>query len=132
MHEIFKFVKQNFHVLLFVLLAFLAGCFLTGFLIFGQRSDAIGKLDQRYYKQYAGAAETIGKLEGEIKRERDISRKLREYNLLAGELVKGITESTERNVRNLQDAVGLIGEIRRKLKVLEDFYNDSNSGYGGS
>ena len=132
MHAILHYVKPNFRVLLFILLAFLAGCFLTGFLIFGQRSYAIGKLDQRYDKQYAGAAETIGQLEGELKRERDINRQLREHNQRAGELAKRVTESADRNVRNLQDAVSLIGEIRGKLKILADFYNNSDSGYGGT
>jgi len=132
LHALFQYVKPNFRVLLFILLAFLAGCFLTGFLIFGQRSFAIGKLDQRYNKQYAGAAEIIGQLEGELERERDINRKLRENNQRAGELAKGVTEAAERNVRNLQDAVSLIGEIRKKIKVLADFYADSNSGYGGT
>jgi len=132
LHALFHYIKPNFRFLLLILLAFFAGCFLTGFLIFGQRSYTIGKLDQRYNSQYAGAAETIGRLEGELKRERDINRQLREYNLRAGELAKGVTESAERNVRNLQDAVSLIGEIRGKLKVLADFYADSDSGYGGT
>jgi hypothetical protein len=57
---------------------------------------------------------------------------LREHNNRAGELVEGLTGTARGNVRNLQDAVGLIGEIRKKLKVLEDFYADSRSGGGGS
>jgi len=34
-------------------------------------------------------------------------------------------------VRNLQEAVAIIGEIRAKLKVLASFYNNSDSGDGG-
>jgi len=132
LHALFHYIKPKFRVLLFVMLAFFAGCFLTGLLIFGDRSYAVGKLDQRYNNQYAGAAETIGRLEGELVRERTINRQLREYNQRAGEIAKGVTESAERNVRNLQDAVSLIGEIRGKLKILADFYNNSDSGYGGT
>ncbi|MDR1637608.1 MAG: hypothetical protein LBR93_09745, partial [Treponema sp.] len=51
---------------------------------------------------------------------------LREHNSRAGELVEGLADTSVRNVRNLQDAIGLIGEIRKKLKVLADFYTDSD------
>ena len=132
MHEILKRAKPYFRSVLFLLLAFFAGCLFAGFLIPGQRSFAIGKLDQRYDKQHAGAAEIIGKLETELERERDINRRLQEHNSRARELAQGITESTERNVRNLQDAVVLVGEIRRKIKILADFYDSGNSGNGGS
>jgi hypothetical protein len=47
------------------------------------------------------------------------------------ELAEGLTVTTERNARNLQDAISLIGEIRTKLKVLENFYADSDSSNGG-
>jgi len=93
---------------------------------------AIGKLDQRYNSRHARAAEIIGQLEGELERERDINRGLRENNSRARELTQGAAESAERNVRNLQDAVSLIGEIRKNLRVLADFYSDSDSGNGGS
>jgi len=115
-----------------LLLAFAAGCLFTGLFIFGQRSSAIGKLDLRYYNQHARATEIIGQLEGELDRERDINRRLREHNSRARELTEGVTESAGRNVRNLQDAVSLIGEIRAKLKILANFYNSGASGYGGS
>ena len=39
-------------------------------------------------------------------------------NNRAREITGGLTRTVERNVRNLQEAVGLIGEIRAKLKVL--------------
>jgi len=132
LHEIFTRFKTRFRSVLFLLLAFLAGCLFTGFLVFGQRSVATGKLDQRYDKQHAGAAEIIGRLEGELELQRDINRRLREHNSRARELTRGVTESVERNVRNLQDAVVLIGEIRKKIKVLADFYDNSDSGNGGS
>jgi len=35
-------------------------------------------------------------------------------------------------IRNLQDAVTIISEIRKKLKVLEDFYNNSDPSNGGN
>ena len=132
MHEIFRRVKPHFRAVFLLLLAFFAGCLFTGFLIFGQRSMAIGKLDQRYNSRHARAAEIIGQLEGELERERDINRGLRENNSRARELTQGAAESAERNVRNLQDAVSLIGEIRKNLRVLADFYSDSDSGNGGS
>jgi len=47
---------------------------------------------------------------------------------IAGEL----TGTTQRNVRNLQEAIGLISEIRKKLKILEDFYANSNSSDSGN
>jgi hypothetical protein len=37
---------------------------------------------------------------------------------------------TERNVRNLQDAVQLISEIRAKIKVLETYYADWDTNGG--
>jgi len=130
LHGIFKNISPVFCVL-FLLFAFAAGCLFTGLFVFGQRSAAIGKLDQRYYSQHARAAEIIGQLEGELERERDINRRLRENNFRARELTEGVTASAERNVRNLQDAVSLIGEIRAKLQILADFYNNSDTGYGG-
>ncbi|MCL2174746.1 MAG: hypothetical protein FWB73_01755 [Treponema sp.] len=132
MHGIFKNISPVIRVLFMLLLAFAAGCLFTGLFIFGQRSSAIGKLDLRYYNQHARATEIIGQLEGELDRERDINRRLREHNSRARELTEGVTESAGRNVRNLQDAVSLIGEIRAKLKILANFYNSGASGYGGS
>ena len=114
-----------------LLLAFLAGCLLTGLLFFGRGSSIAGRLDKRYADQYAGAAAIIGQLEDELGRERESSRRLREQNNRARELVDGIADASGRNVRNLQDAVGLVGEIREKLKVLEDFYAGWDPGSGG-
>ena len=114
----------------FLLLAFFAGCMVTGLFFGGQRFTGSGKLDSEYYSQYRRAAEIIGRLEEELGRERDINRRLREYNNSARELTEGLADSAERNVRNLQEAVSLIGEIRRKLKILAEFYADSDSGDG--
>jgi cell division protein FtsB len=116
--------------LFYILLAFLAGCLFTGLLIFGFGSAAVGKLNQRYAEQHGRAAETIGQLEGQLERERQLNRQLRDYNNRARELTEGLTESAQRNVRNLQDAVNLIGEIRTKVKVLAEFYTNSDSGNG--
>jgi len=118
--------------LLYLLLAFLAGCLCTGLFFNRQRFANIGKLDKRYSNQHARAAETIGRLEEELGRERELNRQLREHNNRAREIAVGLTGTVERNVRNLQEAVGLIGEIRKKLKVLEDFYNSGDPGNGGN
>jgi hypothetical protein len=117
--------------LFFLLLAFFAGCLFAGFLICGLGSSGSGELDRRYNSKHGRAAEIIGELERELEQERDINRQLREQNNRARELAEGLTDSAGRNVRNLQDAVGLIGEIRAKLKVLADYYSDSGSGSGG-
>jgi len=129
-HEFIRRFKPHFRTLFLFLLAFLAGCLFTGFLIFGQRSFAIGKLDQRYDNYHARAAEIIGELERELGRERDTNRQLRENNLRAREFTQRVTLAAERNVRNLQDAVILIGELRKNLKILADFYDNSHSGNG--
>ena len=132
MHEIFRRLKPYIRSLLFLLLAFSAGCVLSGLFINRQRSADIGELDRRYNLQHGRAAEIIGQLEGELERERDINHKLREYNTRARELTEGLADASERNVRNLQDAIRLIGEIRTKLKILENFYVNSDSADGGN
>jgi hypothetical protein len=112
-------------------LVFAAGCVATGFFFNRQRSPTVGELDYQYSFEYGRATETIGRLEEELGRERELNRQLRDNNNRARELTADLTDTTERNVRNLQDAVVLIGEIREKLKVLEDFYTNRNPG-GGS
>jgi len=132
-HQANKKILPTFHrrrYLLFLFLAFLASSLLTGFLLYRPRSGAVAILDKRFASQYARAAETVGKLETELEREREFNRELREHNQRAREIANGLTETTNRNVRNLQDAVSLIGEIRTKLKVLADFYNNSDSDNG--
>ena len=102
-------IRRRF--IIFLLLAFLAGCLAAGLFLNRQRSDSVGELDQRYASQHGRAAEIIGRLETELERERELNRQLREHNNRAREIADGLTETTERNVRNLQDAVSLIGEI---------------------
>ena len=121
---------RNF--LLFIFLAFLAGALFTGLFISGQRFAIAGKLDQRYDSQYGRAAEIIGQLETELERERNVNRQLREHNQRAGELAAGASDAAQRNVRNLQETLSLISEIRAKLKVLAEFYADSNPGNSGN
>jgi hypothetical protein len=128
LNEVRLFFKKAFRLLLLLLLAFVAGGFFTGFFIYKQRPGNIGELDNRYNFEYGRATEIIGRLESELERERDLNRQLREHNARARELTEGLADTTERNGRNLQDAVSLIGEIRTKLKVLEDFYSSSDSG----
>ena len=132
MHEIFRIFKTYFRPILFLLLAFAVGCIFAGLLFNRQRPASVGELDNRYDLEYGRATEIIGRLEDELERERDLNRQLRDHNTRARELAEGLTVAAERNVRNLQDAVSLIGEIRTKLKVLADFYSDSDSGNGGS
>jgi len=134
-HKIFQHFKTRLRLLLFLLLAFLAGCLLTicvlaALFLNRQRFDSVGELDTRYDLQHGRAAEIIGRLEGELERERQLTSQLREHNSRARELTEGIAGAAERNVRNLQDAVAIISEIRKKLKVLEDFYANSDTGNG--
>ena len=117
-------------IIIIGIICFSAGSVLGGLL--GHRSGlaATGELDTRYAIEYGRTAEIIGGLAAELERERDINRRLREHNNHAREIAGGLAETAERNVRNLQDAVGLIGEIRKKLKVLEDFYSSGDPFYG--
>lgn len=127
MHEGIVTVVRRSRSLLYLFAAFAAGCVLSGIFFYRQRSRSIGELDQRYGHEYTGAAETIGRLEEELGKERELNRALRDHNSRARELAEGLADSSQRNVRNLQDAVGLIGEIRKKLTVLAEFYADSGS-----
>ena len=112
---------------LLLLLAFAAGGVCTGLFFHLKRSGTVRELDTRYAFEHGAAAETVGRLEAELGRERELNRELREHNSRARDLVEGLTGAAERNVRNLQDAIGLVGEIRKKLAVLEDLYTDSGS-----
>ena len=130
-HEIFYRLRP----LLFLLLAFLAGCVCTSYVLAAlflnrQRPATVGGLDSRYAEEHGRATETIGRLAAELERERGINRELREYNRQARGIADGLTKTAQRNVRNLQEAVVLIGEIRAKLKVLADFYAHSDTGNG--
>jgi len=77
------------YVLLCILFAFLAGCLCIGLFFNRQRFNAVGKLDKRYSNQHARAAETIGKLEEELGRERELNCKLLEHNTRAREIAGG-------------------------------------------
>ena len=132
MHEVFYHFKTRPNSFLFLLVAFFAGCLVSGLYFSRHRFADLGELNQRYYSEHRGATETVRRLEGELERERRINRRLRENNTRAGSIAEGITVAAERNVRNLQDAVALIGEIRAKLKVLADFYNNSDPDDGGN
>jgi len=102
----------------------------AGLFFYQQRSRSIGEFDSRYALERGRAAEAISGLEASLERERELNRQLREYNNRARELAEGVAGAAERNVRNLQDAIGIIGEIRKQLKVLEDFYADRDPGGG--
>ena len=115
---------------LLLLLAFAAGGLVTGLFINQQRSGSIRDLDRRYAAEHRRAAETVGRLEAELGRERELNRNLREHNSRARELVEGLTDTSGGNVRNLQDAIGLVGEIRKTLAGLEHLYADSDTNSG--
>jgi len=124
-------IKYFIFGLIFGLLICLAG---AGFIWYRQGLRPTGELDNRFSEEYGGATEIVRGLEDELEREREINRQLRDYNSTARQLALGIADSTEQNVRNLQDAIGVIREIRKKYKVLADFYNNSgpDSGWSGS
>jgi len=63
--------------IMYLLLAFLAGYLCAGLFFNRQRFANIGILDKRYSNQHAKTAETIGKLEEELGRERELNRQLR-------------------------------------------------------
>jgi hypothetical protein len=116
--------------ILYLILAFLAGSLCTGLLITGQRFTSPGKLDQRYFSQHRGATEIVRRLEAELERERDINHQLREHNTRAREITEGLADTSLRNVRDLQTAIVLISEIRAKVKVLAEVYDDWATGGG--
>jgi DNA-binding helix-hairpin-helix protein with protein kinase domain len=78
--------------LIYLLLSFLAGSLLTGFLLYRPRHGAIGILDKRFANQYSRAAETARKLEAELERERELNRQLREHNQRAREITGGLLQ----------------------------------------
>ncbi|MCL2042974.1 MAG: hypothetical protein FWG89_02420 [Treponema sp.] len=123
-------LNEKVHRFIPLLFAFFAGCLVTGLFIFGQRSAIAGRLDRRYTEQHSGAAATIERLEAELGRERELTGRLREHNNRARELAEGLADASERNVRNLSDAIVLVGEIRAKVKALADFYADWDTGSG--
>lgn len=127
LHGKYTTIRRRFFILL-LLFVFTAGFLLAGLFCCRQGSRSIGRLDRRYALEHGRAEETVGKLAEELEREREFNRRLREHNYQAGIIAGGLAESAERNVRNLQEAILLIGEIRSKLKVLADFYTDSGSG----
>ena len=117
-------------ILVFIVIfaAGMAAGMAAGYIIFRPGPTGTGETDREYYYQYGRTTEIIGRIENELERERELNRELREHNLRAREIAGELTGTAERNVRNLQDAISLIGEIRRKLQILADFYCDSDSG----
>jgi len=125
-------LKNFVFYIIFLVLGIIAGCILAGFFFYKSGSESIRELDNRYSSQYGRATEIIGRLEAELDRERHINRQLQEHNTRARELTFQLTDTAERNVRNLQDAITIIGEIRTKIQILENFYNNSNPGDGNN
>ena len=122
--------KIKFFIFGFVscLLLIVAG---AGFIRYQQGHGYLGKFDFRYFKEYRGAAEIIGRLEGELEQERRNNRQLREHNNRARDITAELAGATEQDVRNLQEAVFVVRKIRKELKILADFYADSGTGGGG-
>jgi hypothetical protein len=121
LNEIFSKIRQNRYFP--YILAFLAGCIFTGLLFTGLRPAVSGKLDKRYASQNGRTTEIVRQFE----QERELNRQLRDHNNRAKDLTEGLAISATSNVRNLQDAVSLIGEIRAELKVLAYFYDNSGT-----
>ena len=121
--------KNKIFIIIISCLLFSIG-FIAGFSINRQGPVTAGEIDREYYYQYGRTTEIIERIENELRREQHINRQLREHNTRARELNDDLTGTVERNVRNLQDAIILIGEIRKKIKVLADFYSDSDTGNG--
>jgi hypothetical protein len=98
--------RSNFmSFMLYIILAFLAGCLVTGLFFFGHRFASSGRLDKRYTDQHARAGEIITRLENELGQERELNRQLREHNNRARDIAVELTGTTERNVKNLSDAM---------------------------
>jgi hypothetical protein len=125
MNEKIKFIGIGF------IIGVLLSLVLAGLFFNRQRFSGPGELDYRYAEERGRTTEIIERLERELERERELNQRLREHNSRARELTGELADAAERNVRNLQDAVVLIREIREKLKVLEDFYTDSGPGNDG-
>jgi hypothetical protein len=72
LHEIVTFLLRHRFVL-YLVLAFLAGCILSGLYFHRKGSVGIRELDNRYAGELRGATETIGRLTEELGRERGIN-----------------------------------------------------------
>jgi len=53
-------------------------------------------IHKRFASQYSRATETVGRLETELERERELNRQLREHNQRAREIASGGKGSTRR------------------------------------
>jgi hypothetical protein len=100
-----------------------AGVF-AGLYLNRQQSGKIGELNSRYAEQQRNADTTISGLESNLERERAI-------NTRAREIVGGASNTVQRNVRNLQDALAILKELRSQIKVLEEFYGNRDTGGSG-
>jgi len=120
--------KINFFIFGFVVCLFICAVVAGLYYYRGDRrgDGAAGELDTRFSEEYGGASETVRRLEAALERERGINRELRENNSRAREIAFGIKGATEQDVRNLQEAVGLIRKVRARLKILADIYADSS------
>jgi hypothetical protein len=64
------------------------------------------------------------------------TQRLQEHNDRAGELVKSTAERLGGDAKNLQDAIRLLGEVKKQVRLLENLYDnrgsDSSSGGNGA
>ena len=104
MHEPNNKIHNLCRLLLPLVLAFAAGSALTGLFLHRQRLAAITELNRRYAAEHRSARDAIANLETELGRERAINRELRDHNSRAREIVEGLTETSGRTIRNLQEA----------------------------
>jgi hypothetical protein len=107
-----------------IVLAFILGAVcggVPGLLVGGQQSGKIRDLDNRFAESANAATATISGLESNLDRERANAERARA-------LVDGLTVATDRNIRNLQEAIVLIKEIRGQIAILAAFYADWDTG----
>lgn len=119
-HEAAQILRRMLPYILTALISAL----LTGTAFHLRQSGQTGELAARYALQQRNAEQTLGRLEQDLGRERTNTARART-------IIDGLTGTTDRNVRNLSEAIGLIREIRAQLKVLEDLYADRDTGDGG-
>ncbi|GHU64535.1 hypothetical protein FACS189447_01550 [Spirochaetia bacterium] len=120
--------KNIFALSLAFIFGAVSAALVTGYAGHLRESGRIGELDRRYALAERDSAHTIGSLKQNLERERTNNRFQREASERAREIVRGLTETAEFNVRNLHEAVGLIREIRTQLRFLEEIYLDRPSG----
>jgi uncharacterized protein (DUF885 family) len=107
-----------------VIISALCGGIAAGFCVYQIGHRQYRELDARYNEHARNAATTVTELESNLERERELDRQARA-------IVEDLSGGAKRNIRNLQEAIGLLKELRTKIELLEDFYDNRDTG-GGS